>query len=259
MKANILFEGVSTIKIRPIKKAAQTIYDGDPRGHEGRPSTARNQIAYIDSLLGKIGRRFDRLLLAKKEERRWFIAVSYGSPEVFYYFSYDTSGFDAYLYVDWLKVKMKDFLTLSPEDQVKVLSKTTDPDPAAIWRKERSIDLVANALELLDHDAANKSIDLMQSKLLNAILNMDISESSITKLASFVNSLMNIKTPKAVNLAKTAIETYKNLVIKDILVAIKHDKRHISHIKYEVKLLKKSGFNWPDLDIIEKSLKADKT
>jgi hypothetical protein len=254
MKVLELAEGVSTVKIRSIKKQGQLVYDGDPRQYEWKPSTIKNWFDQINTLLGKQGRRFDRLIITKYFNERWFLAISHGTPEVVYYYFYNAHGRNSFVYIDWSKYKTEEFLALPPDKQIELLSTAVKANIADIWKKERSIDTIGAALETMDKAEADTAIDALGSKFLSNISKMEADAESVLKLAQFVHYLDKIATPKAKKLATLAIGTFKDAAIADLAKEIKFGPAAVMN---KAIWLKKAGFDWPELDNIVENLKDD--
>lgn len=257
MKANELNKGVAAVKIRAIKKQGDVVYDGDPSNYEWRASTIKNNFDQLNSLLGKLGRKFERLLITKDGNKRYFIASSSGTPEVLYYFQYDAYGHNTSVYIDWLRIKTPEFLALPQDEQIKLLSTVVHPDPAAIWKKERAIEVIGAALEGMDKATVDKTVDSLGSKFLAAISKFECDSVSIHKLAEFVRSLDKIDTPKTKKLADLAVQAFKKKVMVDLLTEIKEMRFGPMSIVRQIILLKRSGFDWAELDTMLKSLKDE--
>lgn len=254
MKTFELAEGISTVKIRSIKKQGEIVYDGDPRGYEWKPSTIKNWFDQLNTLLSKSGRRFNRLIITKHFNERWFLAISQGTPEVVYYYFYNAHGRSSFVYIDWLKYKTEEFLTLAPDEQIKLLSTSVKTNIADIWKKERSIDTIGAALETIDKAEVDNVVDTLGSKFLNNISKMEVEPVSILKLAQFVHYLDKIATPKTKKLANLAIQAFKKAAMADIA---KQMQFGVPAILRKVPILKKSGFDWPELDNIFDFIKDD--
>ena len=216
MRAIELSEGVGTVKIRSIKKQGDIVFDGDPSNYEWRPSTIKNWLDQFSTLLSKSGRRFDRLIITKHHNERWILAISRGTPEVVYYYYYSASGRLSFVYIDWLRYKTEEFLSLAPDEQIKLLSTTVKTNIADIWKKERSIDTIGAALETMDKAEADNAVDTIGSKLLNNISKMEANPINILKLAQFVHYLDKIGTSKTKKLATVAIQAFKKAAIAHI-------------------------------------------
>lgn len=246
-------EGAIQTKRTYIKDRGEVLYDGDPRDYKWRAKTIKAFVDMVEEPLRASGRRFDSLLIVKDPPERWFLATSRGAPEVIAYFYYNAGGAQSFIYVDHLRVKPQDFADLPGPEKVKLLSTQIPMDPAMVWQKERSLDLIGSALESMPKDAVDAAISNMRTKLLAAVGRMEPLRSNITKMGLFVRSLTNIGTAGSIGLAKEAMEAFKTAMIKFILTAIKESGSLTRSTARYVELLK-THFDWPELDVIEKSL-----
>jgi hypothetical protein len=245
-------ESAISAKRQAIKSNGEIVYDGDPRKYEWKAKSIQKLFNGVEEVLSSKSRRFERLLITKKPPERWFLATSTGSPEVVYYFYYNSGGMQTYVYIDHLRYKTQEFLDLPAAEKAKLISTVITPNPAEIWRRERSVDLIGSALESLGSKDADAAIKSLGPKLLNAISKMPIDSANLNKLARFINSLVKINTADSNKLAQASMESFKNGAIKSMLADIK-DRGSISPmIMMKVEFLKKH-FHWPELDVIKKS------
>lgn len=251
-----LMENVITSRRSLIKSYGELVYDGDPKAYSWRAPSIKRTFETIDAVLAKTGRRFNNLLIVKQDNHRWFLATCPGEPEVAFQFYYDTFGAQSFLYVDYQRYKMTDFMAMSDDDRTKLLSTRTPIDPAAVWRKERSLEHIGAALAAMDAVTVDDAIRTLGPTLLRAVEGLDPYPVDIKKLGVFLNYLTKIESPGAKRFALSAMNAFKKARIKGLLSDVKRSDSEYN-IEQRIKYLKKH-FDWPELDAIQRTIGANK-
>lgn len=251
-------ESVVEIKRKKLLRSPM-VYDGDPSDYDFKRATfILGLLKGIKPFMDRHGRSFDNLLVTQGRKKE-FLFISKGDPDVALYYSYDSYGFDEHLYLGWTKVKSRDFPKLSPEQQDELFSKGKTLDVWSLWKGERSLDLISHALGKLSADEANAIISgKLGDSLVKHASNIYITHDSLDELGRFSKSMKNLGTVQSKDLNKRMLASFKKGAIKGMLVSMKEYGGDPSDVPKDISLLRSKGANWPELDMIERSIKATK-
>lgn len=248
------------IKKHEVDDDAETVvYNGPPSGYVWRSTATfiKSLVEKLTNILYQANRKFDNLYIVKNLSQRWILFSSKGSPNILFYYYYDSGGYNSYIYVDWNKLKIKDFIDLEPEKQLLILSNTDKVNPVELWKKERSMNLLGSALLTITPSEADFFIKKLSKNLLANIKNIDLTQKNIYRVLSFTDSLKKIGTKIALDFIETINAEFKRVCMVNILTLIKKDKIFLARPK--IKLLKSNSIDWPEFEIIERSLNADES
>ena len=251
--------GIIDIKRREIgSEGDDTVYDGQPLGYKW--STSATFIGRlrdsVNDILARNGRKFDNLYVTKKFSQRWHLFTSKGNPEIAFYFYYDSSGYNTYIYIGWNKLKTQAFIDMPQDEQAILLGDVSGPDPIAVWRKERSISTVGELLTSMPKQDADGAIGVLGSKMLNAIGKMPVSSRTIGRIRRLIAALDAVGTPTAIDLRGKVNNAFEKIAIVSMLIDIRDRNEYKAEIT--LSLLRKEGFQWSGLAAIERSIRSDK-
>lgn len=243
---------------------AETVYDGPPDGHKfsSQATFLTSQQRNTLSALTRVGRSYDNLYIRKNGSERWHLFSSRGKdgqPPVLFYFWYNNYGYKSFVYVSWNKIKTNEFLAMPAVERDQLLTTTLPIDISSIWKKDRAIDNIGFALESMPRQAVDGAIAAIAKKLKTNVSGMDINHVNISRIASLIGSLGNIGTSAAINLSAEIGDAFKKSTMVSLLKAMKGDEGAMPHwlIPRAIDTLRFNGINWPELDTISRSLKAD--
>lgn len=262
MKIN---ESVANTKRQMILKKGQVHYDGPVEDYDmTRATFLKRLVDGLTKFLTRNNRQFDNLLVVRSGNSKYFLATSVGNPDVVFYYFYDAYGYKSHVYVGWSKIEPLKFLKMPADQQDELLTTGQTLDPAKLWNRERSLELLVNAIRTLPTDQAVKIITgPMKDKISNAVGKMIVTEKDLYELGVLLKYLKELGTPETKKYSSDLRKLFKRAALKDIMELVKRNAGHgFKHLDVQildaVNLLKSKGGNWPELDIFVKRVESNR-
>lgn len=250
---------IANTKRQMILKKGKAVHDGPVDGYDfTRATTIKRMINGVNKFLNRHGRQLDNLLVTKDNRSRYFVASSVGTPDVVFYYFYDAYGYRSHVYVGWNKIETWEFLRLPADEQDEMLSVGQTLNLGKLWNRERSLELLINAIKTLPNSQANDVITgPVGVKITNAVGNMMVTDKDVGELGIVLKYLKELATPEAKKMSSDLRKIFKRAALKDLLDMVKrnsgHNYRYLNdQIVNGIKLLKSKGGDWPELDLILK-------
>lgn len=210
--------GIIDAKRTQLEIDGKVTYDDKLANHKWH-STAR----YLPSLINKLSpilarsnRKLEDMYVSRDYAGRdgveaWYLISSKpeteNQPEIALYLFSDSLGTKTWLYIGWERVKFDDSFCIDPDDfrnlsaaeQDKMINTVKKIDPEVIWRKDRSVQIIADAWRAMPACEIDNSILKMQSKLLARIRTMELGQNSffrnMDRAEYLIDTLDEINTP----------------------------------------------------------------